>query len=519
MMGMRSSLPVGLLGVAAAAAGAVAMGAAGAGCGSQSQGPGATLPSFHDLPSAPAAIQQAAEAVVRIQTATESATGSFISSGGLLLTNNHVLGTEICPVEGCYATLSFDYQRGKPAQTGQTLYVVPTAVSVGLDMALVQVLSAPGGAPFTPPAFLSVESRDLASLMGTHVTLVGHPEGHLKKWTDGDVVDSDGDWMYTSAYLLPGNSGSPILDDAGNLVGIVHRGPSGQDYYTGTGAVTFSIGTPSALLVPAMSAPLPPEMISVKAPTTSAALAANDTVYLNARVASAPLAATGDGGTGDGGTGTGTGNGTIDVLDALATACDAALAASNYPTPEALSSAQQPCMDALSWIECRSDAGAGTGPQECPLDPSAWQARFGKVNDAWVALNGQTQLYPVSFGAQSLASTKADGIDAGSAALLQTLNAVSEPLDLGVANYLAVFGIPSYAGTQTVPYVLGYAKVADYPLQATDAASAVLWLLQNGLVTRDEAVGVLKNLYGDASVDVGTKLYLEDVLYQSGELP
>jgi hypothetical protein len=303
-------------------------------------------------------------------------------------------------------------------------------------------------------------------------------------------------------------------------VGIVHRGPSGQDYYTATGAVTYSIGTPSALLVPAMSAPLPPEMISVKAPTTAAALAANDTVFLNARVTSAPLAATGDGGTGEGGTGTGTGagDGTVDVLDALATACDAALASNDYPTPESLSSAQQPCMDALSWIECRSDAGAGTGPQQCPIDASAWLARFGKVNDAWVALNGQTQLYPVSFGAQSLATTKAGGVSAGSAALLQTLNAVSQPLDLAVANYLAVFGIASYQGTQTVPYVLGYAKVADYPLRATDAASAALWLLQNGLVTRDEAIGVLKNLYGDGAVDLGTKLYVEDVLYQAGEL-
>jgi V8-like Glu-specific endopeptidase len=504
--------------LAAAVAGVVAMGAAGIACGSKTQGPSVALPTFNDLPSAPAAIQQAAEAVVRIQTATESATGSFVTAGGLLLTNNHVLGTEICPVEGCYATLSFDYQRGKPSQSAQTFFVVPTAVSVGLDMALVQVLSGPGGSPFQPPAFLTVEPRDIGSLMGTHVTLVGHPEGHLKKWTEGTVVESDGDWMFTSAYLLPGNSGSPILDDAGNLVGIVHRGPSGQDYYTATGAVTYSIGTPSALLVPAMTAPLPPEMISVKAPTTAAALAANDTVFLNARVTSAPLAATGDGGAGEGGTGTGTGGGTLDVLDALGTACDAALATTDYPTPESLTSALQPCMDALGWIECRSDAGAGSGPQECPVDASAWTARFGKVNDAWVALNGQTQLYPVSFGAQSLAATKAGGVSAGSAALLQTLNAVSQPIDLGVANYLAVFGITSYQGTQTVPYVLGYTNVADYPLQATDAASAALWLLQNGLVSRDEAIGVLKSLYGDGAVDLGTKLYVEDVLYQAGEL-
>ena len=66
---------------------------------------------------------------------TFSATAVFISPDGLLLTNNHVLGVSICPVEGCYVQLTFGDQRGVPVSPAEVVFAVPKAVNVGLDVA------------------------------------------------------------------------------------------------------------------------------------------------------------------------------------------------------------------------------------------------------------------------------------------------------------------------------------------------------------------------------------------------
>jgi len=90
------------------------------------------LPSFGNISDAPAPIQTAAQAVVRVHTAGAYATGSFISPNGILLTNNHVLGVEVCPQEGCYAQITLMHQLHAPPQDPQTVFLVPLAVDTGL---------------------------------------------------------------------------------------------------------------------------------------------------------------------------------------------------------------------------------------------------------------------------------------------------------------------------------------------------------------------------------------------------
>jgi hypothetical protein len=170
-------------------------------CGCSGGGPSATLPAFDDVTSAPPPIQTAAAAVVLVTIPGATATASFISPSGLLLTNNHVLGIGVCPVEGCYAQLTWNYQRGSPFQQPVTVFLVPKAVDIGLDMAVLQASSAPGGPPLPTPSFLTIDSRDPASLEGTHVSIVGHPVGSVKKWTSGEVVYSVGSGRQRSFCL------------------------------------------------------------------------------------------------------------------------------------------------------------------------------------------------------------------------------------------------------------------------------------------------------------------------------
>ncbi|HEX4449168.1 MAG TPA: serine protease [Polyangiaceae bacterium] len=457
------------------------------------------LPSFSDVSAAPAAIQTAAKAIVRIGTTDEFATGSFISPTGLLLTNNHVLGVDICPREGCYAQLSFMFQRGSSPQTPLTVFAVPQAVDVGLDMAVVQVYDGPSGGAITTPEYLTLDARDPGQLLGEHVHVVGHPEGGLKKWTQGEVVDAQGTWIFTSAFILPGNSGSPLLDDDGHIVGIVHRGPTAQDLVSDDGVDEYSIGTASSALIAAMAAPLPAAMRSVAASTTDDDVVQFAQVYRNAQVKDAVV---------DGAP--------KPVLTSLAAACDAGLARDDYESPEDLSSALAPCTQAVAWIDCRTDSGATFAV--CPDDVDAWRQRFQSVFDRWQSLNGMLELDEVTFAQEGLASSIADGQSAATQGLNAALAAASPPLDFGIANYLAAFDVPAYHGKNVVDFVRGYASVPGYGIQATDIASAAVWFSNDATLQPSQTISLLKALASDPTVDLGGKLYVEQVLYRSGAL-
>jgi hypothetical protein len=456
----------------------------------------ADLPHFNDIGSAPAKLQTAARAVVRVSTAREIATGVFISPTGLLLTNNHVLGVTVCPVEGCYLQLTFMHQRGAPRQSPVVAFAVPTAADVGLDMAVVQVYTGAGGTPLDTPDCLTLAARDPGSLLGQHVTVIGHPEGNLKKWTDGEIVDADGDWFQTTAYTLPGDSGSPVLDDDGNIVGLIHRGVTGEDLFTTNGANVSSLGTASGPLLTAMSAPLPATMLSVTAETTEADAVANNLVYLNARVSGVPI------------------NGVVTpLLDLLGRSCDTGLARQDFKTPGDLSVALWPCDDAMTWIECRSDLTSPSYGTVCPSDTSAWSARFQSVNQRSQEMNGQLDLYAVSFAIARLASSKAAGTASGAQTLRQVVSGAAPWLDFTLANYLVAFGIMEYAGTNLSDYTRNYQKVEHYELQAYGIANTLTWLYGYGSWTREAVLSALAGLQDDPNLGVGAKLYIEDIRY------
>jgi hypothetical protein len=454
------------------------------------------LPGFDDVAQAPPAIQTAARAVVRIGTRGELATGSFISPTGLLLTNNHVLGVDICPVEGCFADLTFMYQRSSPPSAPETVFVVPVNVDIGLDMAVVQVYDPTGTTPRQTPDYLTIEPRDPASLLGTHVNVVGHPEGHLKKWSQGQIVDTSGQWIIFSAYALPGNSGSPVLDDDGRIVGILHRGPTSQDLFAGNGVDTYSIGTASAALANAMGAPLPPAMWSIQMAATDDDVVAHENVYLNAHAATAPVAGANK-----------------QVVDSLAAACDAGLAGMAYGSPEALAGALAPCFEAEGWIDCAATS-AGTFAV-CPADAAAWQQRYQSAFDRIQALNGQLQLDLVSFAPEALNMSSSAGFTAAKQSLQAAVVAANPPLDFAIANYLLAFGLLTYQGTDLVGFVRGYAKYPEYGLYGIEIASAASLLYSDGAMSRSDALSILQALASDPNVDEAAKLDVEDIRYQA----
>jgi len=464
-----------------------------------------SLPSFQDVDMAPAVIQAAAQAVVLVNMPAFSATAVFISPDGLLLTNNHVLGVSVCPVEGCYVEITFGDQRGTALSPGQIVFAVPMAVNVGLDIAILQVTPMPGGPRLSTPQYVTIDSRDPTELLGTHINVIGHPENSIKKWSAGEVVDSDGNWIWTSAFDLPGNSGSPILDDHGHLVGILHRGPDSLDLVTSDGLNDYSIGSASGALVAAMSEPLPASMWSTAAPTTASQVATQDLIYLAAQQSNANIEGARE-----------------PVLTILGAACDAALAVTDYASPEDLSAGLQPCYDAESWIACAPPTAGGVGNQAfsvCPSDPAAWQRRYQALFELWRSFNGQLELDEVSFAIAALSTSAAAGQAAATQTLMQALGEAQPPLDFIVASFLAAFDVTSYEGTSVVDFIQGYKSVPDYALNGGYLANAILWLESWGEIDATQMQSLLSAIHGDPTIDLGTKLFIEQSEYQRGILP
>ncbi|HJX62573.1 MAG TPA: serine protease [Polyangia bacterium] len=472
----------------------VALCVAAGGCSSGS----ANLPHFEDIHAASSEIQTAARAVVRVRTAGEYGSGFFISATGLLLTNNHVLGSPVCAAEGCYVELTQMHERGQPRQQPTTVFAIPTTVNAGLDVAVVQFYDQPNGNQLDTPDYLSFDSHDPASLLNQHITIVGHPEGNLKKWTDGQVTDAYGQWITTTAYTLPGESGSPILNDQGQVVGLLHRGPSSEDLFSRTGVDMYSTGTASAPIVAALTAVPSPPLVSTVAATTADEFLAHDRVFLNARTRAVNI-----------------GGVSTDAISILGVACDKGLAQTDFMSTDDLAGALTPCYHAQTWIDCRSDAAPVPYGVLCPVptELAAWSNRYQQANQLGLGMNGQPDYYSMTFGIARLQSLQAVGVSAGAQSLQQILDTVSPFLDFRVAYYLAAFSIASYGGTQIADYINNYRQVPHYELQATSIAYAASWLAGYGIITKPQLQGFLQNLFADPSINTNARLAIEDYLY------
>lgn len=466
--------------------------------------PNANPPKLYDITQGNAVVREAAKAVVRIQhPAGLSGTGSFISRSGLMLTNNHVLGTEECAREGCHISLSFDHQRGEAATESGDVFAVPVHVDVGLDMAVLQVyLDEAQERKLATPDFLSFNPRDSKELLGEHVTAIGHPLGRLKKWSSGVVIDAEGEWFESSVFSLPGSSGSPIVDDQGELVGLLHRGTDGFDLLTRTSSQVSAVASSSAELDAAMDAPLPATLISVLDDLTDQQVVAHSDVFLangtlEARVAGVPKP----------------------ILDVLAAACDVGLAREDYTSLEELMEALSPCSAALDFIECRSDLGAETDVKtSCPDDRDAWVARMKSVVQRQIDFNGALDLSPVSFGIEALQRTESAGKTSARQAIMEALDEAQPVYDFTLAPYLSAFGVREYGGQETVDLIEHYKRFPFYERYAWEITLSALWLYSNDDLDRKTALGVTKELYRSDKVSIGAKLRIEEILYNSDEL-
>lgn len=149
----------------------------------------------------------AAPSVVLIRSASGIGSGFFVSSSGLLLTNRHVVGKS--------KRVDIILNDGRRS-TGVVVQVAKDDV----DLALVQA------------EIRDVRPLPLADLrtlrVGAWAAAVGHGEGAIWTFNTGMISNiypvGSLPVLQTQIPLNPGNSGGPVLDRSGRVLGVVTAG-------------------------------------------------------------------------------------------------------------------------------------------------------------------------------------------------------------------------------------------------------------------------------------------------------
>jgi S1-C subfamily serine protease len=144
--------------------------------------------------------------------------GFFIDKSGYLLTNYHVIQSEVDPTWKGYSKLYIRLSEDSPEK-------IPARV-VGwdslFDLALVKVeLDAPYVFPFAGEELLQP---------GQQIRAIGSPAGLMRTVTSGSVSSTSrqflplGEVVQVDVPINPGNSGGPLLNLDGEIVGVVFAG-------------------------------------------------------------------------------------------------------------------------------------------------------------------------------------------------------------------------------------------------------------------------------------------------------
>lgn len=145
------------------------------------------------------------KSIFRINTASGSGTGFYLKEYDLIVSNYHV-------VAGFHNVCLEDNKRNRKVAT--VIFVNP-----GKDIAFLRVKNLEIEESIKIDADLKPESRDKLSVLG-------YPYGMPFTVTEGIISNAEQmiqgkQYIQTDAAVNPGNSGGPMVNDAGTLVGIV----------------------------------------------------------------------------------------------------------------------------------------------------------------------------------------------------------------------------------------------------------------------------------------------------------
>jgi len=159
-------------------------------------------------------IEESVKSVVTIKTDLGQGSGFIIADGGYVVTNEHV-------IDGAEAAVIITYD-------GQTHSVAVIGKNTKMDIALLKIEET----DYSP---LSLANSDNIQV-GEKVIAIGNPLGLQFSVSEGIVsaVHRTGDneingYIQTDASLNPGNSGGPLINKEGKVIGINNFKVSGSE--------------------------------------------------------------------------------------------------------------------------------------------------------------------------------------------------------------------------------------------------------------------------------------------------
>jgi len=145
--------------------------------------------------------------------------GFFIDKRGYILTNHHVVESEVDPKYKGYSRM---YVRLSNSPPGERIPARVIGYDKTFDLALIKTE--------ITPAYVFGGSGSQVPMPGDHIYAIGSPAGLEQTITSGIVSAMGrrllqvGDSMQVDVPVNPGNSGGPLLDEKGDLIGVVFAG-------------------------------------------------------------------------------------------------------------------------------------------------------------------------------------------------------------------------------------------------------------------------------------------------------
>ncbi len=145
--------------------------------------------------------------------------GFFVDPRGYIITNHHVIESEVDPKYEGYSRL---YIRLSESPAGERIPAKVVGYDTTLDLALIKTE--------VTPAYVFGGYAGEPILPGDRIYAIGSPAGLEKTITSGIVSATGrrllqvGDSLQVDVPLNPGNSGGPLLNEKGDLIGIVFAG-------------------------------------------------------------------------------------------------------------------------------------------------------------------------------------------------------------------------------------------------------------------------------------------------------
>jgi endonuclease G, mitochondrial len=158
----------------------------------------------------------------------------FTISPTLLMTNNHVLPTTN---SAAICVAQFDYQLNAllevlPEKTFRLRPDVFFHTNSDLDYTIVAIdRSGTRTSQIADFAWFPLREEQGKINRGEPVNIIQHPNGEYKKIavSDNRLLDLDGDFLLYTTDTEPGSSGSPVMNEQWEIVGLHHRGVPKRD--------------------------------------------------------------------------------------------------------------------------------------------------------------------------------------------------------------------------------------------------------------------------------------------------